>query len=411
MEAMELGEARVVKTKLGLPARTPAAMDGTLSGRGVAAALFATGFGAFLGLYAPQPMLPRFREIFQASELWVSLTVGAPVLAVALAAPLVGALADSIGRKRIIVGATLGLAIPMLLAATSQGLPQLILWRFLQGIFTPGIIAVTMAYISEESPRERTGFFMASYVSGTVAGGFCGRILAGFIAEHAGWREAFLALGLLTLAMAATTWAFLPRSTRFKKQNGIAKTLQGIRAHLGNKQLMAVCLAGFTLLFTLAGVFTYVNFYLADAPFHLSPGALSLVFTVYLAGVFVTPAAGRLMDKIGCRRLLFIAAGSAACGILLTLVASVPVVIAGLTLMAVGAFAAQTAASSQVGKAAGSARSSAAGLYVAFYYFGGCVGSVAPGVIWHHAGWLGCAIIMLCVQAFTATLAFTTWKD
>ena len=51
-------------------------------------ALFIAGFATFINLYATQPLLPEFRRIFSASELMVSLTVSAPVLAVMLIAPL-----------------------------------------------------------------------------------------------------------------------------------------------------------------------------------------------------------------------------------------------------------------------------------------------------------------------------------
>jgi len=101
----------------------------------------------------------------------------------------------------------------------------------------------------------------------------------------------------------------------------------------------------------------------------------------------------------------------AAAGALLTLIQWVPAVIAGLACCASGAFACQSAASSQVGKAAGKARSSAAGLYVAFYYLGGCLGSVLPGVFWKQAGWLGCVALMISMQAVTATIAYKWWKD
>ena len=173
------------------------------------------GFGTFLNVYATQPLLPQFRQLFHASELLVSLTVSATVLAVALGAPLIGSLADSIGRKRVIVAAMFGLAFPTFLAATSTTLTQLILWRFVQGLFVPGIIAVAMAYISEESPGHLVGSTMATYVSGTVVGGFCGRFLSGLLAPHGGWQAAFIALGILTMACAVLTLWLLPRSTKF----------------------------------------------------------------------------------------------------------------------------------------------------------------------------------------------------
>lgn len=378
---------------------------------GVHIALFVTGCATFVNLYVTQPLLPQFREIFHASELMVSLTVSAPVLAVALAAPLVGLLADALGRKRVIVAAMLGLFLPTLLAATATDLHQLIFWRFLQGLFIPGIIAVAMAYISEESPRGTVGSTMATYVTGTVVGGFSGRFIAGLCATHYDWRVTFIVIGAITLAGSLATWWLLPRSMKFVRQIGTTASLASLRLHLKNPQLLATYAIGFNVLFCQVGSFTYINFYLADKPFLLGPAALGAIFTVYLIGAVITPVSGVILDRIGYRRTLRIAVGIIIAGILLTLIRSLPVIIAGLTLASTGVFACQAAASSYVGKAAGRARSSAAGLYVAFYYCGGGFGSILPGLFWSQAGWVGCVAFILCMQAVILVLAGISWKD
>jgi predicted MFS family arabinose efflux permease len=214
-----------------------------------------------------------------------------------------------------------------------------------------------------------------------------------------------------TLAGGLATWWLLPRSTKFVRQAHAADSLRAFKMHLHNPQLLATYAVGFNVLFCLVGAFTYVNFYLAEKPFELGTAALSSIFAVYLIGAAVTPVAGRLLDRIGYRRGLVGAAGMAALGMLLTLIHSVPCVIAGLALGASGAFACQAAASSHVGKAAGKARSSAAGLYVALYYLGGSVGSTVPGFLWKQAGWVGCVALILCMQTLTATIAYRLWKD
>lgn len=378
---------------------------------GVFIALFVTGFATFVNLYVTQPLLPQFREIFHASELMVSLTVSAPVLAVALAAPLVGLLADALGRKRVIVAAMLGLFLPTLLAATATDLHQLVFWRFLQGLFIPGIIAVTMAYISEESPSGTVGSTMAAFVTGNVVGGFSGRFIAGLCATHYDWRVAFTVIGAITLAGSLATWWLLPRSIKFVRQIGTTASLGSLRLHLKNPQLLATYAIGFNVLFCQVGAFTYINFYLADKPFRLGPAALGAIFAVYLIGAVITPVSGVILDRIGYRRTLRIAVGIIIAGMLLTLMRSLPVIISGLTLVSTGVFACQAAASSFVGKAAGRARSSAAGLYVAFYYCGGFFGSILPGFFWSQAGWVGCVALILSMQAVILVLAARSWKD
>src|SRR5512133_1163081 len=108
------------------------------------------GFCAFLMLYATQPLLPLYHQVFNASKLAVSLTVSAATLAVALAAPFVGVIADLRGRKKMIVPAIYLLALSSFLTATSPGLYTLIFWRFIQGLLTPAVFAVAVAYINEE---------------------------------------------------------------------------------------------------------------------------------------------------------------------------------------------------------------------------------------------------------------------
>ena len=342
------------------------------------AALFITGFGSFLNLYVTQPLLPEFRHFFHASEVLVSLSVSAPVLAVALTAPILGLVSDGVGRKRVIVASMLGLALPMALAATAANLGQLIVWRFLDGLFIPGVTAVAIAYVSEESPAGSVGLTMATYVTGMAIGGFSGRFLAGLFAARWGWRAAFVFLGAVTFASALATWWLLPRSTKFIRQSNVAAALRSMRAHLRNPQLLATYAVGFNLLFCLVATFTYVNFYLADKPFFFGPTALASVFAVYLIGAVITPIAGHIMDRIGHRKALMGAVAVSGTGMLLTLIHSVPLIIAGLALLATGVFATQSAALNHMGRITNEARSSAAGLYVSLYYLGGFVGSILP---------------------------------
>src|SRR5262249_32514512 len=154
-------------------------------------------------LYATQPLLPLLVRVFQASHFAVSLTVTASTVAVALSAPFVGRLADVVGRKRVIVGSAFVLAAATGLAATSSTLTALVVWRFVQGLATPGIFAGTIAYIHEQWPASYVGRATSAYVSGTVIGGFCGRALVGLVAARASWQVAFASLAAVNLVVAA----------------------------------------------------------------------------------------------------------------------------------------------------------------------------------------------------------------
>jgi len=376
-------------------------------GKPFALAVFAAmiaGACTFLNVYCTQPLLPLFMRIFRASEVQVSLTVGAVTLSVALAAPFVGLMAESMGRKKVIVPALFGMGVVTLLTATANSLHGLIFWRFLQGLFVPGVIAVIIAYINEEF-SERAGMVMSAYVAGTVFGGFLGRFLTGLMAAHGDWRMAFAVLGVLDLLGALAVRAWLPLATHFVPAKHVIKSFGDTWGHLQNVRLLAVCGMGFTVLFSLVGVFTYVNFHLAGAPFNLSPAALGSIFFVYLLGCVVTPLAGRFLDRHGFRRTALLSVSMSLAGLFLTLVPSLPVVIGGLALFSSGIFISQSAATVLTGRVAQGARSAAAGLYVTFYYAGGSVAAVATAWFWLRGGWPAC--VGLFAAASLATLGFS----
>ena len=272
-------------------AATPAARAETPFGFAVWAAMIA-GACTFLNVYCTQPLLPFFQNFFHATEVQVSLTVGAVTLSVAIMAPVIGMLAECIGRKKVIVPALFAMAVPTLLAATAQSLSALIFWRFMQGLFIPGVIAVIIAYINEEF-AGRAGAVMSAYVAGTVFGGFLGRFLTGIIAARGNWHAAFIVLGVLDLLGALAVRQWLPPATHFVPAQHVFKSLRDTWGHLRNPRLLMICGMVFTVLFSLVGVFTYANFLLARLPFQLTTAGLGSVFFIYLFGCIVTPLAGQ----------------------------------------------------------------------------------------------------------------------
>lgn len=368
------------------------------------------GFCAFLSLYSTQPLLPLFRQVFGASQLAVSLTVSAATLAVALAAPFVGIIADLRGRKKVIVPAIYMLAFANLLTATSPGLSALIFWRFIQGLLTPAVFAVAVAYINEEWEPRETGFVTSVYVTGTVIGGFCGRFIGGLVVARWSWPWVYVCLGSLNLVLAAMVSIWLPRAEHFKRVEGYGDGLRNMLGHFRNKALLAIFAVGFTVLFSLVGTFTYITFYLAESPFLLGPTLLGAVFAVYLIGAVITPVAGKWANRQPGWKILSSALFASMAGVLLTLSQDLWLVILGITLCSSGVFVCQIITNRSIGTAAGKSRASAVGLYVTFYYAGGFVGSLVPGFLWKLGGWPYCAIFIALVLLAATLFVVRVWK-
>jgi MFS transporter, YNFM family, putative membrane transport protein len=367
------------------------------------------GFAAFVDLYATQPLLPLLARTFHASSFDVSLTITAPTVAVALAAPGIGRLADTLGLRRVIVGSAFAIATATALAATSASLPQLIFWRFVQGLVTPGVFAGTVAYIHELWPATHSGRGTAAYMTGTIAGGFTGRAVAGLVAADASWTASFVALAAINLAVAAALAIWLPSDSRAARRAASERRSSSLGAHLRNPQLIATYAIGFCVLFTQVAMFTYVTFHLAAPPFSLSTVALGWLFAVYLVGIVVTPFGGRWIDRYGHRTGLALAMGIGAVGALLTLAPWLPAIVAGLALCSTGVFIAQAATSSYIGAVTTKDRALAVGLYSTFYYAGGSVGGAAPSAFWSRGGWPACVALIVLVQCAGVAIALTQW--
>jgi predicted MFS family arabinose efflux permease len=370
-------------------------------------ALALVGALVFFGVYAPQPLLPSLRLAFGVTEGEAAAVISALAAGVALAAPWAGLLSDAVGRRRMILLASALAGALALLSGLAPSLRWLLALRFLQGCVTPAILTSAMAYAGEEF-AGRSGAATSAYVTGTVAGGFLGRLLASVLVGPLGWGGALSGVGaaMLLLALGAAIW--LPPSRGFRRST--TAPLASLRGALGSGQLLGAYAVGFAALFSLVGVFTAICFRLARPPFSFGPVALGSLFVVYLAGLPITPLAGRLIDRRGPRWVALAALTSAALGVALTLPDRLPPMLLGLGGCACGVFVIQAAASTWVGRRA-SGRATASGVYLSAYYAGGAVGPLLLAPAWSRWGWSAVVAAVVAVLALAALCVRLTWRD
>mgnify|MGYP003586043550 CR=1 FL=1 len=353
---------------------------------------------AFVQVYSVQAILPVLLRDLQATVVQGGYMVGATVLAVALVSPFMGMWSDAIGRKVLIVFSIFFLGLATAAIAVAGSAWQMVVLRFMQGLAVPGISVVLIAYLGEEFQGRNMARVMSFYVAGTVLGGFLGRFLVGHFSEWMPWRHAFLALALPNLLGAVLVAKVLPASRRFVPNANIRAGLQMLGQHVRNRSVRAACALGLCVLFSLVGCFTFVNLHLAAPPYGLGTAQLGNVFAVYLLGVLVTPLAGRLLARWGFRSTMGLALCVSMCGLLLTLLPSVPGVIAALAMMSSGVFITQSATISFIASRVSSGRSLASGLYYMAYYSGGFLGAWLCGLAYVRGQWPATVLVLLGAQ-------------
>jgi YNFM family putative membrane transporter len=361
-------------------------------------ALYVVAVSVYADMYITQPILPLISREFGVAPATAGLTVSAVVLAIALASSAYGPLGDSFGRKRVMVATCLLLAIPTFSCALAPSFGALLALRALQGLLIPGITALAVAYIGDQFAAADLGARVGSFISATVAGGLIGRVVSGLIADFFSWRAAFMLFAGVTLLSGALIGLALPRD-RVAVTGGWGAAYRGMFRHLANPRLVGAFIIGGTLFFGFIGVFTYLPYYLTAAPFQLSTGIVSSIYVVYLAGVLVSPVAGRLAARFSRQALMAAGLLIAILGVIGTLVQSLPLIVISLVVLCTGMFTAQAVAPAYVNATASESKGGASALYLAFYYVGATFGSVLPGYAWQAWGWHGVAAACIAALA------------
>ena len=374
-----------------------------------ALAVATAGFSAFVNLYSPQALLPKLAGEFHVGPGEISSLMTASTAAIALSAPFTGALADVLGRKRLIVAAMFAITVPTVIMTFASTVPQLVVWRFIQGLLVPPIFTVIVAYVGDEWPPRDVARVAGLYVTGASIGGFSGRFIPGILTDVIGWRAAIQVVAAITLLAAVIVTLILPRERQFVRSGGLLSSFAQMLRHFRDRRLVATFAIGFGVLFNFIAAFTYVSFHLAGPPYFFTPTMLGALFFTYLVSSPLLPWTGRAIALFGRRRFVLGAIALWIAGALLLLAPPVAAIIAGLTLCAVGGMLCQTVSTGYVTLTAKEGRSSAVGLYASTFYIGGSAGAFLTGIAWAAAGWSGCVATIVAMQAIMAIIVIAAW--
>lgn len=201
------------------------------------------GIAAFLNIYTPQPLLSDLAHHFGLTPAESTSCISATTLGIALAAPFAGGLSDRLGRKRVIVLATVLLALPTLLCAFSPSFQVFVALRFVQGLLIPAIFSAASAYIGDEFSHHELPSKIGIYVAGTTLGALLGRLLPGWCAAEWGWSGAFAASSAVTLLLAFLIHLGLPIEQSGAKAHSRSAGC-AVRALMRDARLLTTLLVG-----------------------------------------------------------------------------------------------------------------------------------------------------------------------
>lgn len=383
--------------------RTPAAApghieQGTPAFRRTTVALFLAGFSSFGLLYTVQPLLPGFSQHFgvSAANSALALSLSTGLLAVCML--LAGLISDRVGRRGMMIGALLASTVLSAASALVSDWSTLLVLRALLGITLSGVPAVAMTYLVEEMDPRALGLAMGLYIGGNAVGGMSGRLIAGIVADHWGWRWGIGAVSLIAVVSTLLLWLQLPASRHFQQRRaGLRALPTRWRQLFADPGLPWLFLTAFLLMGVFVTLYNYLGYHLLAPPYRLSQTVVGLIFGVYLVGTFSSAWMGQQASRHGRGRVLGICYALIGGGIVLLALPWLGCMAAGIALVTFGFFGGHSVASSWVGSRAGVMRADASALYLFAYYLGSSVVGVLGGVVYTGWDWLG-------VCAFTGVL-------
>ena len=263
-----------------------------------------------------------------------------PVFSAALFGVLIGSLgtsmlADRIGRRPVLIGASLYFSALTLYTAQVSTVNEMLLIRFLAGIGLGGIMPNSMALVGEYAPSRSRITAMVIVSNGFNAGAALGGFVAAWLIPAFGWRSVFLFGGMIPLVIAALMFFGLPESLQFlvirqKSPALIAKWLKRIdpnapvgegveytareeskkgvpAAHLFREGRASVTLLmwvmNFTNLLNLYFLSSWIPTVVRDLGFSTQTAVLAEA-TVQMGGTLGTFFIGTLTEKFGFVKIL-----------------------------------------------------------------------------------------------------------
>jgi YNFM family putative membrane transporter len=383
-------------------AASPASGSGGGHERGTAgylrlgAAMWCAGLATFVLVYCVQGLLPTLATQFSLSSSTSSLALSATTGALAIAVVPISALAESWGRVRVMTIALATTAVLGVLAPLAPTFALLVGIRALQGVAIAALPALAMSHVTNEVAPRWLGSAMGLLIAGNTLGGLSGRLIAGAVADLAGWRIGLGVIGVLSIICTVVFRFALPPATASAPPQVRLRDLGPLmRMHVRDPGLLCLFGVGFLAMGAFVTVYNYLGFRLLAAPFDLPAQLVGLIFLGYIAGTWASTTAGRLGDRIGRRRVMWGAVLVGVLGAWVTVPDHLVAVLAGLLLVTVGFFGAHSLASSWVGRRAalmpGGSPGVASSLYLCAYYLGSSIGGAVGGIAYDEAGWFGVA--------------------
>lgn len=271
-------------------------------------------FGSFTTLVSLSmllPILPLFVEQLGVHDpasivKWSSYAFSATFVGTGITAPIWGRLADTYGRKIMVVRAAIAMAIVMSLIGTASSATELVILRLLAGLFG-GFASASVVLIGSQAPKERAGWALGVLSTGALCGNLSGPLIGGFLSQWVGIRGTFFVGGAL-IAITAIASVFILREDFVRPSGAKRRELAPARSRDENFSIAVLLMSAAMVLFASMSIEPIITVYIGQlgvAKDQLAQYSGVVMSITALGSLIAAPILGALADRIGGWRVIF----------------------------------------------------------------------------------------------------------
>lgn len=135
--------------------------------------------------------LPHIQGSVSAAQDQVTWVLTSYILATAIMTPLSGWLSEKIGRKRMFMYSIAGFTLASIMCGTATSLPEIVIYRLLQGIAGASMMPLSQAVMLDIFPQSMVPRVMSLWSAAVILGPIAGPTLGGWLTESFSWRWVF----------------------------------------------------------------------------------------------------------------------------------------------------------------------------------------------------------------------------
>ena len=247
------------------------------------------------------PALPVISAQFGVPAGSAQMTLSTYILGFALGQLFYGPMADSLGRKPVILGGTLVFAAAAVACALAQTIDHLIIMRFFHGLAAAAASVVINALMRDIYPKEEFSRMMSFVMLVTTIAPLVAPMAGGAVLVWFSWHVIFWILALAALLASAMILFFIDETLPIERRQKfhIRTTIGNFASLFRHKRVLSYMLASG---FSFAGMFSF----LSAGPFvyielnHVSPQHFGYYFALNIVFLFImTIINSRFVRRVG----------------------------------------------------------------------------------------------------------------